>query len=146
MYSWEKFLNDVSKKTSDAELQARVALIKAGHCCTLIYTSGTTGNPKAVMVSHDNIAFEAASVLHMIAPIMDGETPHEERIVSYLPLSHVAGMMVDIVRCALQLSQPVAADACCVPATLPRTPVHAWPCAPKLCLASHRSVHLRCPE
>ena len=26
-----------------------------------------------------------------------GDLPEEERIISYLPLSHVAGMMVDIV-------------------------------------------------
>jgi long-chain-fatty-acid--CoA ligase ACSBG len=60
-----------------------------------IYTSGTTGNPKAVMISHDNIIFEARCVA--------SEMPHvaaaaeEERIISYLPLSHVAGMMVDII-------------------------------------------------
>mmetsp|Transcript_44319 Transcript_44319/g.96470 ORF Transcript_44319/g.96470 Transcript_44319/m.96470 type:complete len:781 (+) Transcript_44319:49-2391(+) len=75
-------------------LDTRIAQIKPTHCCALIYTSGTTGFPKAVMISHDNLAFESNSVL----PLSNiGLKAEEERIISYLPLSHVAGMMVDIV-------------------------------------------------
>lgn len=67
----------------------------AADCAAYVYTSGTTGNPKAVMISHDSIVFECASVLGCLE-----ETGFcrggEERILSYLPLSHVAGMMVDV--------------------------------------------------
>ena len=59
-----------------------------------IYTSGTTGDPKAVMITHDNIIFES-NVARSLLPASFGVT--EERILSYLPLSHVAGCMVDIV-------------------------------------------------
>jgi len=59
-----------------------------------IYTSGTTGSPKAVMITHDNIVFEAKIAVHLL-PQMGASEP--ECVLSYLPLSHVAGMMVDIV-------------------------------------------------
>jgi long-chain-fatty-acid--CoA ligase ACSBG len=56
------------------------------------------------MVSNDNIVFETRAVLRAIEVV--GTKPEEERIISYLPLSHVAGMMVDIVLpliCAAEL-------------------------------------------
>jgi len=91
--SWAALLA-LGKEQSDDALNERIANMKPGHCACLIYTSGTTGNPKAVMISHDNIIFEARMVLDLVPNFTD---PEEERIVSYLPLSHVAGMMVDIV-------------------------------------------------
>lgn len=86
---------EAAKDDSVDKIDARMADIRAGQCCTYIYTSGTTGEPKAVMISHDNICFEAASASDYINGFGDG--PDHDRIISYLPLSHVAGMMVDIV-------------------------------------------------
>jgi long-chain acyl-CoA synthetase len=51
---------------------------------TLIYTSGTTGPPKAVMVTHHNIAWTVAST-RQIVPMPSGA-----KLVSYLPMAHVA--------------------------------------------------------
>ena len=99
--TWEQFKREGD--ASSADLGARLAQIRPGHCCALIYTSGTTGRPKAVMVSHDNIFFESCTVLNLLADKVgngydpQGNPDNEERIISYLPLSHVAGMMVDIV-------------------------------------------------
>ena len=99
--TWEDFKREGD--ASSADLEARLAQIRPGHCCALIYTSGTTGRPKAVMVSHDNIFFESCTVLNLLADRvgngydLQGNPDDEERIISYLPLSHVAGMMVDIV-------------------------------------------------
>jgi long-chain-fatty-acid--CoA ligase ACSBG len=59
-----------------------------------IYTSGTTGNPKAVMITHDNICFQSFCALSLLPETC---RTGEQRAVSYLPLSHVAGCMVDIV-------------------------------------------------
>jgi len=81
---------------SDEELDKRIEDQKPGNCCAYIYTSGTTGQPKAVMISHDNITFIAKSVVHTLPFICETAETHE-RVISYLPLSHVAGMMVDIV-------------------------------------------------
>ena len=53
----------------DEDLAARKANQKPGNCCTLIYTSGTTGNPKAVMVSHDNLCWASETVLSTLPSV-----------------------------------------------------------------------------
>jgi long-chain acyl-CoA synthetase len=50
---------------------------------TLIYTSGTTGDPKGVMLTHRNIAFNVEA-MRRLTPIEPGY-----RILSFLPVSHV---------------------------------------------------------
>jgi long-chain-fatty-acid--CoA ligase ACSBG len=99
---WDDMI-ELGKAAAPAELAEREKNMRPGHCCCLIYTSGTTGMPKAVMVSHDNINFEATTVMGLIKDKVgngldaSGNPSNEERLISYLPLSHVAGMMVDIV-------------------------------------------------
>jgi long-chain acyl-CoA synthetase len=56
----------------------------AGELCTLIYTSGTTGNPKGVM--HSFGAFTWAITEGLLRFPMSGS----DRMMSYLPLAHVA--------------------------------------------------------
>jgi long-chain acyl-CoA synthetase len=51
---------------------------------TLIYTSGTTGPPKGVQLTHDNMMSALRSYDQLIA------FPQGGRIVSYLPMAHVA--------------------------------------------------------
>ena len=95
--SWQGLL-DCGQSVGASELDARAAGVKPGHCATLIYTSGTTGNPKAVMMSHDNLIFESAAVYeHAFAPLNRTAKPDHFRGVSYLPLSHVAAQMLDII-------------------------------------------------
>jgi len=94
--SWDDFIA-LGAGTSDADVDAMGAKIKPGHCCALIYTSGTTGNPKAVMISHDNIQFESASAGEAIKRDVPSLGLGQERVISFLPLSHVAGMMVDMI-------------------------------------------------
>ena len=50
---------------------------------TIIYTSGTTGTPKGVMLSHDNLIFNAKG--HAAMQIRD----HTHKMLSFLPLSHI---------------------------------------------------------
>ena len=59
----------------------------AEQLATIIYTSGTTGAPKGVMHSFGNFAFAAS---HAIELFSVGE---EDRVLSYLPLCHVAERM-----------------------------------------------------
>ena len=53
---------------------------------TIIYTSGTTGPPKGVMLSHYNVAWTAQS----LKTSMGGEDMTGTRLVSYLPMAHIA--------------------------------------------------------
>lgn len=87
--SWADFLRR-GDGVPAAALQERVAFQKPGHCCTLIYTSGTTGNPKAVMLSHDNITWTATASLSRIP------FAATDKVVSYLPLSHIAAQIIDL--------------------------------------------------
>ena len=89
-----KDLGKYAASVSESKLQSRTKSISPGNVCAYIYTSGTTGSPKAVMITHDNIVYEAKVAVHLL-PQMGASNP--ECVLSYLPLSHVAGMMVDIV-------------------------------------------------
>ncbi|CAD7967549.1 unnamed protein product [Amoebophrya sp. A120] len=89
-----------------AVLQERQAKLKPGHCCVLIYTSGTTGMPKGVMLSHDNLCSTACVGLyeHVYDSKKEFGLKHTtgtlkgpQRLISYLPLSHIAGLMLDVV-------------------------------------------------
>lgn len=76
----------------EEEYRKRSSQIVANECCCLIYTSGTVGKPKGVMLSHDNLTWDSYSVTVHLEDLQMGK----EALVSYLPLSHVAGQMVDI--------------------------------------------------
>jgi len=96
--SWSGLLEMGNTHGSDDEINRRIAAIEPGHCAALIYTSGTTGMPKAVMISHDNIVYETLTVLSVVGSDCGfGVTASEERVLSYLPLSHVAAMMIDMI-------------------------------------------------
>ncbi len=91
VYGWDAFLALGKEDASlDEALKGRIAGQHPGHCSTLIYTSGTTGNPKAVMITHDNITWTATSIAEALGIGSDAE------IVSFLPLSHIAAQLVDL--------------------------------------------------
>ena len=94
VYTYKSFL-DLGANVKDNEIEAIIAKQKPGMCCILIYTSGTTGHPKGVMLSHDNILFNSTSIGNDLLenpPSGDPVNPEEMRVVSYLPLSHIAGL------------------------------------------------------
>ena len=66
-----------------------IGSIDRDHLATVIHTSGTTGNPKGAMLSHGNVLynFEAASQVVDFYPT--------DVFLSFLPLSHVYGRIVD---------------------------------------------------
>lgn len=74
---------------------------------TLIYTSGTTGQPKGVALSHRNLAWTAKQLIDTLG-YRDLE---DERIVSYLPLSHIAEQIVSLHSPLLEGTQVYFADS-----------------------------------
>ena len=89
VYSWGKFL-ELGLRTTEQELDKRVAQQTPDDVATLIYTSGTTGTPKGVMLTHDNLTWTA----HAAADLVGGRP--NDQVVSYLPLSHIAEQIVSL--------------------------------------------------
>jgi len=87
--SWEDFLAR-GDGTPDSAVEARLSSIGPDDVATLIYTSGTTGPPKAVMLTHRNLAFAAETAVRV------AQTTPDDLLVSYLPLSHVAEQVISI--------------------------------------------------
>ena len=86
--TWDEFIVK-GKSIDEKQLLARVDSISMGDTASLIYTSGTTGNPKGVELTHDNWFFELEST-NQIVDFNQGE-----KYVSWLPLAHVFGQLVD---------------------------------------------------
>jgi long-chain acyl-CoA synthetase len=74
--------------THEKEVARRTAAVTGADVATLIYTSGTTGAPKAVMLTQGNLAFIAEKAQEIL-PVGPGD-----RLISYLPLSHIAEQVV----------------------------------------------------
>lgn len=86
---WEDFLKSGTAE-GEAEAERRISLTLPSELSTLIYTSGTTGPPKAVMLSHGNVLWTGHTLAKVI-PFQPGD-----RLVSFLPLSHVAEQVITI--------------------------------------------------
>ena len=81
--TWNDFLA-LGEQKHQAEVERRLAALRPDDLGTLIYTSGTTGAPKAVMLSHGNLAWTAVT----LAAAFDSAA--SDRLISYLPLAHIA--------------------------------------------------------
>jgi long-chain acyl-CoA synthetase len=87
--SWTEALRrgETALASNTTELDARIAAVDGDDIATLIYTSGTTGPPKAVKLTHRNVAAAAAGG----ASFVPGD--ENDRVLSYLPLAHIAERM-----------------------------------------------------
>jgi len=86
---WRAF-SELGGAALDAEIEKRLAAIAPRQAGTLIYTSGTTGTPKAVELSH--------AALSRCVQVLQQTTPRgpADRVISYLPLAHIAEQMLSI--------------------------------------------------
>jgi long-chain acyl-CoA synthetase len=81
--SWTELLS-----AAPVGLEAACAVAEPHDLATIIYTSGTTGPPKGVMLDHHNICWTVDSLRAAL-----GFAPDRSRIVSYLPMAHIAERM-----------------------------------------------------
>jgi long-chain acyl-CoA synthetase len=73
-----------------AAYRMRSSQVLPGQLSSLIYTSGTTGEPKGVMLTHTNFCSNVSDSQS------DFKTnPESDIAVSFLPLAHVYGRMID---------------------------------------------------
>ena len=68
-----------------ADLRTAAQAVQPHDMATLIYTSGTTGPPKAVEITHANVAWTVRSLLEAVGHGITGW-----RMVSFLPMAHIA--------------------------------------------------------
>jgi len=89
LMSWDEFMAS-ALDTTESVLQDRLSAVTDDQPATFIYTSGTTGPPKAVMLSHRNLAWTAALACEM------GGLMATDSTLSYLPLCHIAEQIFSI--------------------------------------------------
>ncbi len=87
--SWADLLARGSASAA-AEVGRRRSSLGREDVCTLIYTSGTTGLPKGVMLTHANVVFIARRAQEIL-PVGPSD-----RLISYLPLSHIAEQVASL--------------------------------------------------
>ena len=80
-------LQALGKKQDDDELDRRLEELSPDETQLLIYTSGTTGTPKAVQLTSANMLSLIEAMVDCFPMIVE---EMQFRIVSYLPLCHVA--------------------------------------------------------
>jgi long-chain acyl-CoA synthetase len=83
--SWEALVAEgrAAFERDPAAFEAAARSVGPEDPISLIYTSGTTGPPKGVMYSHNNVVWTLESARRVLEL-------HNETLVSYLPLAHVA--------------------------------------------------------
>ena len=93
LMKWQDFL-EVGKTEFEKDkefVNSRIDEIKSEDIALMIYTSGTTGPPKGSMLSHGNLEW-VSSIIPEISFTPGIDNPE---YLSYLPLCHVFGRLVD---------------------------------------------------
>ena len=80
---WTDFLALGNNNALDEVLQQRIDSRDLSELFTVIYTSGTTGEPKGVMLTYENLAYQ------MLGHSQRLEVDETDSSLSFLPLTHV---------------------------------------------------------
>ena len=92
VYSYHELINKGYEINSNdsSKLDHAISTITPDTLACLIFTSGTTGKPKGVMISHKNVLWTIESLFGQMIP-----AKKFPRIVSYLPMAHIAARAGD---------------------------------------------------
>ncbi len=94
LMSWDEFL-EIGKEEHEKNSEfviSRMDDISSEDIAMMIYTSGTTGPPKGSMLTHGNIEWTASQIPELSFTPTGVTNP---QYLSYLPLCHVFGRLVD---------------------------------------------------
>ena len=94
LMSWDEFL-EIGKEEYEKNSEfviSRMDDITSEDIAMMIYTSGTTGPPKGSMLTHGNIEWTASQIPELSFTPTGVTNP---QYLSYLPLCHVFGRLVD---------------------------------------------------
>jgi long-chain acyl-CoA synthetase len=84
VHRWESLL-----ASDPVDLDVAAQIVQPSDLATVIYTSGTTGPPKGVMLDHENVCWTVES----LRLSLDEFSTEGRRVVSYLPMAHIAERM-----------------------------------------------------
>jgi long-chain acyl-CoA synthetase len=87
--AWEAFMV-LGERRLQTLVEKRMQDLRPQDPGTYIYTSGTTGPSKAVVLSHANLAWSAKALSQSL------KATARDRVISYLPLAHVAEQMISV--------------------------------------------------
>jgi long-chain acyl-CoA synthetase len=89
-----------------AELDNRLAGIRAADPATLIYTSGTTGRPKGCVLTHSNLVHEVRADRDCFPTLLD----KGQRMLTFLPLAHVLARAISMAAFHSKVTQGFTSD------------------------------------
>ena len=95
LMSFGEFL-DIGKSEYESHpefVEEQVVKLEDDDVAMMIYTSGTTGPPKGSMITHGNMRWVATQIPHF--PVADSLNEKDPQFLSYLPLCHVFGRLID---------------------------------------------------
>ena len=95
--TWEEFL-EIGKEEfqkSPNFVTDKLELIEPEDVAIMVYTSGTTGPPKGSMITHANLAWVGTNIMNF--NIMKNVNTEQQEFVSFLPLCHIFGRLIDLI-------------------------------------------------
>jgi len=100
-FSYGQFVDigKAEKKAKPGLFQSSTEQVKETDIASIVYTSGTTGEPKGAVITHK--AF--SSMLNNITLSLGKNVDHNDRALTFLPLSHVLGRCDSYLNLALGL-------------------------------------------
>ena len=97
LMTWEEFLQ-IGKEEFEKNpnlVTDKLELIEPEDVAIMVYTSGTTGPPKGSMITHANLEWIGTNIANF--NIMKNVNSDQQEFVSFLPLCHIFGRLIDLV-------------------------------------------------
>ena len=136
-HSWERFLASGAAQDGDPSAEDLAKALSPDDPASTLFTSGTTGEPKPIPLTHRNLT-AALEVLPLI-----GAVPGKEVALSFLPLAHVFGRVVDLGFFAMGASICYAPELDRLPEALRRYRPTAFAAVPRVFEKAYAAVQAR---